>query len=136
MNEINWQPGKRDLQIFAILWICFFSLISGIVYNQTSSSTSAIIIVSAATLIALTGLAMPKFMRIIYLGWMIAVYPIGWFISHAAMATVYYLVLTPIGLMLRFLGRDLMQKRFDHTASTYWQKREKPSPPQRYFRQF
>ena len=67
---------------------------------------------------------------------MYAVYPIGWTVSHLALAVVYYLVVTPIGLLMRLFGRDPMRRKFDPSATTYWQPHESPDEPERYFRQF
>lgn len=81
-------------------------------------------------------LASPTLARGLYRGWMFAALPIGWTISHLILALVYYLVVTPIGLMLRLAGNDPMQRRFDRGATTYWIPRDGPSEPSRYFKQF
>jgi hypothetical protein len=35
-------------------------------------------------------------------------------------AVVFYLVITPIGLIMRLFGRDLMHRSIDKKAGTYW----------------
>ncbi|MBM4108330.1 MAG: hypothetical protein FJ255_05885 [Phycisphaerae bacterium] len=72
----------------------------------------------------------------LYTGWMYAALPIGWTISHALLALIYYAVLTPIGLVMRLLGNDPMQRRLDRAATTYWSEHRPPTDPKRYFRQF
>jgi hypothetical protein len=72
----------------------------------------------------------------LYVGWMLAAQPIGWTISHLVLAAVYYLVLTPIGLLMRLFGRDPMQRHFDRSATSYWVKRPTEADPSRHFRQF
>lgn len=72
----------------------------------------------------------------LYTGWMYAALPIGWSISHALLALIYYAVLTPIGLVMRLLGNDPMQRRLDRAATTYWSEHRPPADPKRYFRQF
>jgi hypothetical protein len=67
---------------------------------------------------------------------MYAAFPIGWLVSHALLAIIYYLVITPIGLVMRGLGKDPIQKRFDPTRKSYWVKREATRDRSRYFRQF
>jgi hypothetical protein len=67
---------------------------------------------------------------------MLAALPIGWTISHLVLGAVYYLVLTPIGLVMRLLGRDPMQRRFDRSAKSYWIERTPRTDPSRHFRQF
>ena len=55
-----------------------------------------------------------------YVGWMDASWPMGWVFSHVLLGVTYYLVITPIGLILRLLGKDPMRRRFDREAKTYW----------------
>ncbi len=75
--------------------------------------------------------------RQLYVGWMLAAVPIGWTISHAILAIVYYVVVTPIGLLMRLVGRDPMQRRLDRSGSgSYWIERPPESGSSRYFRQF
>jgi len=37
---------------------------------------------------------------------------------------MYYLVVTPIGIVMRMLGKDFLGKRIDKKGKTYWIKRE------------
>ena len=62
--------------------------------------------------------------------------PIGWTISHAVLALLYYLLFTPIGLIIRLFGRDPMQRRLDRSAATYWVPHNQDRDAGRYFRQF
>ena len=78
----------------------------------------------------------PPLLRPVYQLWMLAVYPIGWTVSHIVMALLFYLVFTPVGLIMRACGRDPMQRKFDRQATTYWQRRPPEQDKRRYFRQF
>ena len=62
--------------------------------------------------------------------------PIGWVVSHVLMAIAFYGVITPIGLLLRLAGRDLLEQRLDREAKSYWQPRRPVTDRRRYFRQF
>jgi len=74
--------------------------------------------------------------RPFYLAWMYAVYPIGWTVSHVILAAVFYVVLTPIGLMLRALGRDPIARRVEPSRESYWEPYQPQGEPKRYFKQF
>ena len=76
------------------------------------------------------------FLGWIFLGWMYAAFPIGWTISHLLLFVVYFLIFTPVGLVLRWTGRDLLERNADTNASSYWKKRSVPGSMSRYFRQF
>jgi hypothetical protein len=89
-----------------------------------------------AAVVFVVGLVAPAVMRPIFVGWMVAAYPIGWTVSHAILAVTFYLVLTPIGLVLRLMGHDPLRRSFDPSAETYWVPHNPGGDPSRYFRQF
>lgn len=134
--DINWKPSTRELRQFAGLWLVFFSALGGYFYYRDPSSSAAIALTAAAVLVGVPGLAAPAIMRPIYLTWMVAAFPIGWTVSHLLLGTIFYLVITPIGLVLRMLGHDPMNRRLDREATTYWNEHVTGRDSSRYFRQF
>ena len=78
----------------------------------------------------------PPLRRSVYLGWLYAAYPIGFVVSHVILGAIYYLVFTPIGLLLRAAGKDPMQRAFDRNAKTYWVEHDPHADARRYLRQF
>jgi hypothetical protein len=44
------------------------------------------------------------------------------------MALLFFLVVTPIGVVMRLAGKDFLSKRFDRSAPSYWIKRTPPGP--------
>ena len=61
---------------------------------------------------------------------------VGFVVSNIAAAAVYFLVITPVGLLLRAFGRDPMERRFDRGKRSYWKDAEKVDDAERYFRQY
>lgn len=58
-------------------------------------------------------------------------------VSPVAMGVLFYLVITPTGLVMRWLGHDPLRLKFDTTTSSYWIKREPPGPePKSLFNQY
>ena len=50
---------------------------------------------------------------------------LGSIVSPIVMGIVYFLVVTPMGMFMRFLGKDLLKTSKEKNASTYWMKRDK-----------
>jgi len=50
---------------------------------------------------------------------------LGSIISPLVMGAVFFLVVTPVGLIMRFLGKDLLRINKNKTISTYWINRDK-----------
>ena len=41
------------------------------------------------------------------------------------MSFIFFLVVTPIGLLMRIMGRDLLRTKYNKSGKSYWIKREK-----------
>jgi hypothetical protein len=134
--DINWHPSRKELRVFALLLLAFFAIVAGLMVFRFSATTAAGVVFAVAALISVTGLCVPSWLRPVYVGWIVAAYPIGWLVSHIVIAMLFYLVITPIGLIMRVFGRDPMHRRFDRSAPTYWKSRPSDSESRRYFRQF
>ena len=50
---------------------------------------------------------------------------LGSIVSPVVMGLVYFLVVVPVGIFMRLLGKDLLKKNKIKNASTYWIKRNK-----------
>ena len=90
----------------------------------------------AAVIVPAIGLAVPGFLKGTYLVSAYVALPIGLVVSYAILGVIYYLVLTPVGLVLRLRGYDPLNRTFHDRADTYWVKREASGDASRYFRQF
>ena len=51
---------------------------------------------------------------------------LGAIVAPIVMGFVFFLVVTPIGLVMRIAGKDLLNKKYDKKKETYWIKRDKP----------
>jgi hypothetical protein len=136
MIEIPKEPKKRDLAVFGALMGPFFALIGWSLYRHVESHVPAYAVWGGGGLLWLVYLAWPAARKAIFVGWLYAVFPIGWTISHAIVVTFYYLVLTPVGLVLRLVGRDPMERGDKYRRDSYWTVRPRPDDTGRYFRQY
>ena len=50
---------------------------------------------------------------------------LGSIISPIVMGIVFFMVVTPVGLIMRFLGKDVLRINKNKPVSTYWINREK-----------
>jgi hypothetical protein len=136
MIEIKKNPSRKELAWFGLLLLCFCGTIGALLYWKFDVPHVARIVWIAAAAVTLVYYAVPPIRRPIFVGWMYAAFPIGFVISYVLMAVIYYAVITPIGIMMRILGRDSMYRRFDRDAATYWHERRTDEAQDRYFRQF
>ena len=136
MIDINKDPSRRELAWFGLIFLAFWTLVGLLAWLRFDAFGLGVILWSIAALITALYYAVPPLRKGVYLGWIYATYPIGWTIFHLVLAIAWYMVLTPIGLVIRAAGKDPMHRAFDKNAATYWINHEQVSDKSRYFRQF
>ena len=135
-SDIPRSPTTRTLRQFGALCLLFFSATAVWEYVHRHRPVLAAAAALAALTLGPVGLLRPRALRPIFVGWMYAAFPVGWMVSHALLAVVFYLLFTPLGLVFRAIGRDPLTIRRSGTAQTYWRERPAVTDVARYFRQF
>lgn len=136
MIEINRQPKARDLRIFAVLQLLFFTFVAWRIRSWFTSPTVPAILVALAATACVIGLIRPAWLRGYFVGWLYAVFPIGWTISHLLIAAIYFLLITPLGFLARRFGHDPLRIRRDTTGDTCWLERAQQPRANQYFKQY
>ena len=135
--EINQRPNSKQLRRFGIIALVTFGVISSALYLLKGLAVQwALTIFGIGFVIFLSSLACPKLARIIYVGLTAATLPIGLVVSFILLAAFYFLLLTPLALFFRLIGRDPLHRKFDSASNSYWVTRHPPGALDRYFQQF
>ena len=110
MISVQWNPERRQLRQFAAIWFpAFCALVGWLVGKKTGHWTGVEIAWTACGLIAVVGFIHPPLIRPIFIGLILASFPIGWVVSHILLGFIFYGIVTPIGLILRMTGHDPLQ---------------------------
>ncbi len=134
MIDAHRDPSPRTLLVFAGLLPLFFGLVGASRWHA-GHDVAAAVVWSIGGVVSVAAIASATARRRLYVGWMRAVAPIGWVVSLGLLTITWVVVAIPTALVLKALGRDPMQRRFDRAASTYWVRRGPVRDRARYFRQ-
>ena len=89
-----------------------------------------------SVLLIVPGALFPSVLRPIQRGWMAFAVALGHFNTRVILTVLFYLVLTPVGFVMRFF-RDPLDRSLAKRSESQWIKRElQPLEPSRYERQF
>jgi hypothetical protein len=144
--EINWNPDRKQLRSFAMLWFVFFALAGAMAAWRAGLFAAGAhppgawvvpaVLWTVSVAVSAVGLAFPGAIRPVYLLWMGLSFPIGWTVSHILLGVTYFGLFTLVGGIFRLMGRDALARRLDRNAGTYWVQRPPPGDAGRYFKQF
>ena len=134
--EVKFNPSSQDLTWFGLLLLLFFVVLGGLVFWLGQSSTMAIALWATGAILSVSYYLVQQLRVPMYRMWMYLFFPIGWAVSHVMFGLIFFVILTPIGLLMRWGGRDPMESRQDPGKQTYWIKRRQDSAAARYLRQF
>ena len=134
--KINWNPDKNVLGQFAEFGMFFLGLVAAPLMVYRENMTAAVVFWAAAIALRALSLIKPSWVKPVFIALSVVTWPIGWVISHVALAIVYYGVFTPLALVFKLIGRDAMTRKFNPDAETYWESYNPDTGPARYLRQF
>ena len=134
-SDVTRAPSRTHLRQFAALCLIVFGGMAGWRWTHGRHDISTIVLGAMAIVIGIPGMIAPMLVRPIYTGWMIAAFPIGWTVSRVLLGAIFYLVITPIGLVFRSNRRDPLGVTRSGRA-TYWAAKQQPGGLAEYLRQF
>ena len=134
-QHVKWRPDARELRRFAIAMLIGFTVLGLLsVWRGNGIGTGAIVLWSIGTLLAIAAL-IPGVGRIAYLAVYLPTSIIGYVISHVMLALMFFFVITPLAIILRLMGKDLLQQRRQKTR-TGWMPVNGVKNEDSYYRQF
>lgn len=87
--------------------------------------------------LVLFGTVLPRALKWVYILWMSVAFVLGFVMAHVILTLLFFLIITPMGLAARLIGKDFLSLKLDRSAKSYWIARQKKSAtPADYERQF
>ena len=94
-------------------------------------STTAIVLWSAGAFLAIASFV-PKLNRLAYLAVYLPTSIIGYVVSHVLLGLMFFFIVTPLGIVLRLLGKDFLQQK----RQSQWTPVRGVKSEDSYYRQF
>ena len=131
----NIKTGKKDLRSFGVTFGIIFLIIAGFLYYKEKDSFQLFIYLAGS--FSCLGIILPIMLKPFYMVWMIFAVILGWFMTRVIISLLYYIIITPIGLLLRIIGKDLLDLKEKKNKKSYWNIRNSEDEQnQNYEKQF
>ena len=130
------KTGTRELRNFGLLVGAVFAAL-GLLFLLRGKAHYPYFLVPGILLL-LFGAAFPRALKHFYVAWMSFAIVLGLIVSTVILTLFFILVITPIGLAARLLGKDFLRLKLEPRGSTYWisRKSRPPRSPAEYGQQF
>ena len=136
-NQISSSATIKQIRQFGLLvGIVLVAVGSWQLYRQTYPIVR-IILWSIGGFLFAGGLLWPQILKPLYVLWMLLAHMLSWVNTRIILGVIFYLIFTPIALVMRIAQRDGLQKKINKNTSSYWTQRTAPENIKEHFeRQF
>lgn len=119
-------PSMGSDRSFGVVFAIVFCLI-GVWPLKSGQEPKTWALGASAAFLSLALLA-PRLLRLLNLVWFKFGIALHRLVTPVVMAAMFYLVLTPVGLLMRASGKDPMRMKKSPSALTYWIRHDDPGP--------
>ena len=133
MTERAHTDAVTDAQARKTAFVVAAVLLAVAAWNLYRGRAAVVAVAGGAgLLLLLTGLLLPALSRRFHVLWMRLAVALGYVNSRVLLTLMYYLVMTPYGVVSRLVGRDPLNRR-GAKRDTYWVERPRTRQPREQF---
>ena len=123
-NRDTLEQRRKDLRKFGLMVGGILLLLGFFLLWRGRHATIQISLWAIGGSLIVFGAIAPKVLRPVYVAWMKFALILGWVNSRILLSLIFFLLFTPIGLIMRLFGRDALNRRMSGESDSYWVKRE------------
>ncbi len=116
---------KKKLRAFGLSMGTLFFVIALIALLRRGQLVAQLYLLSGV--FVLCAVTAPSGLRATYRGWMAVAHVLAWVNTRVLLIVLFYLVVAPLGLIMRLCGADLLEERIQARTPSYWKKKEQPA---------
>ena len=134
-QHVKWRPDGRELRRFAVAMLVGFSLLGLFAAWRAKEVGNASIVFWVIGVSLAIAAFVPKLNRVAYLAVYLPTSIMGYVVSNVILTLMFFLVITPLGIILRLMGKDLLQQRRPKERAM-WTPVKAEKTEESYYRQF
>lgn len=132
--KLNFKEDPKEWRKSALLTALGLALISSLLrWRKILPPNYWYVVLAVLTLVAICAALQPRWFR----GWYRLSLRLGFyssqFIGRCVLLVFFIFILTPLGWILRLMGKDLLQLKPQPKATTYWHTAKECNPLDRLF---
>ena len=109
---------KNELRSFGLITGAIVLVLFGAVPWLISGKLHKLPFIIAAVL-WVPALIFPMLLEPVYHGWMKFGHVMGWINTRIILSIMFYIIIAPIGLIMKIMGKDPMRRKLDRSLKSY-----------------
>ena len=129
LQEVKELPSSpRDLRKFSITvgiaFVILWAIFAYAIPYLFGKGGSLPILWQIGVGLAVVGTILPAVVKPLFYAWMTMALALGYVMTRVLLTIFFFLVLTPVALVFRIIGRDALHRKLDRDAHSYWIEKE------------
>jgi hypothetical protein len=123
----NIKSGMRELREFGVVIGAILIVFADVAMLRGKAFGPYVL--GIGFVFALLGLIMPSVLKPLQKVWMGLGLVLGFFVSRIILSIIFFGIITPIGLLMKLSGKDILDERIDKSKVSYWHLRPEVARP-------
>jgi hypothetical protein len=119
----NIKESKKDLRKFGLTVGIVLLVIAFLLYWKGKDIYPVFGIIGGLLVVA--SILFPIILRPLNKIWMTLAILMGWIMTRVILIVIFFIVLTPLGLIAKLIGKDFLDLKIDKAKNSYWEVKDK-----------
>ncbi len=125
LQEIKELPsGPRDLRKFSLTvgaaFVVLWAVLAFVFPYAFGKGKDLPILWQIGVALAVAGTLVPAVVKPLYYAWMTMALALGFVMTRVLLTIFFFLIMTPVALVFRLIGKDPLHRKLDREAESYW----------------
>jgi len=122
INDLDTSP--KEIKKFGLVIMVALTIIAAIIYFNSRDLIILAWLLGSGIILLVFAFLLPKVLVPIYKIWMSFAFILGSIISRVILTILFYFIITPIGITIKILGKDILSLKIEREKESYWIKKE------------
>lgn len=116
MTQIN--TDRKTLKRFGLTMSVLLLIVAALLFFRQRQVY--LLFYVTALLFLISGLLAPDKLKSVYILWMRFAYGLSWVNTRIVLTLVFFIIFTPLGLIMRLFRRDPLERKLNRQEGSYW----------------
>jgi uncharacterized membrane protein len=130
----NLDSSAKEIKKFGLVIMVALTIIASIIYYKSGYSIIINYLLGSGIVLLVSAILSPNILVPIYKVWMSLAFILGSIVSRIILTILFYFLISPIGIIIKIFGNDIINLKIDKERKSYWIKKDEKAKPDEQIR--